>query len=172
MRLSMYIDSLPQVKVSMFEPLHQLPLFGQLRLSCPTFLHVVHLRGPVYLLLLFLSACPNILLHFPFDRMSLGGWTCTSSRMVQPIKFSCSSCLVRVLGWNNKDKESNFSIKVSMPSGDVLAIWKISSNLLCAFDIFLLIDASTELVAFSTNKLPSLSYALSLKIRKNHVTFV
>jgi hypothetical protein len=59
-----------------------------------------------------------------------------------------------------------------MPSGDVLAIWKISSNLLCAFDIFLLIDASTELVAFSTNKLPSLSYALSLKIRKNHVTFV
>jgi len=50
-----------------------------------------------------------------------------------------------------------------MPSSDVFALRKISSNLFCALDIFLLIDAAIELVAFSTNKLPSLSNAWFLK---------
>jgi hypothetical protein len=47
----------------------------------------VHLRGPELCFFLYslafplLSACPSILLHFPFEQMSLGGWTCTFSGM-------------------------------------------------------------------------------------------
>ena len=137
--------------------------FGQFRLSCPTTLHVVHLR---FGCLLFLSACPSILLHFPFERMSLGGWTCTFCGIDIPIKLSCSSCQVRGVDWNSNDKDSKFCIKISIDSSDVFTIWKISSNLLWAVDIFLLITSSTSSVDFSNSKLPRLSYAFSLKLRR------
>jgi hypothetical protein len=55
---------------------------------------------------------------------------------------------------------------MSMPSSEVSAIWKISSNLLWALGIFLLIAASTAILDF-TNELPSLSYANSLNVDNN-----
>ena len=81
---------------------------GQFRRSCPRFLHAVHLRGPELCFFLYLSAWPSILLHFPFEWISLGGWTCTFFGMDIPIKLSCSSCLVQHVGSNNNDRDSNF----------------------------------------------------------------
>ena len=88
-----------------------------------------------------------------------------------PIKLSCSSCLVRVGGWNNNERDSKFCIKMSMASSEVFAVWKVSSNLFWAIDIFLLLTSSMGTAELSSSKFPRLSYAASLKKEKLSVSY-